>query len=141
MRSVARGGGFVIGRDVPARPIARLLKNLLIHEPLPDGTDTRVRLAGTAVKHRFGAEVHGTMFSDLFPPAEFRHHLAGALDVVRTGVPVVVDSSLKRGALVELHTEIVISRSGPRRHDAAAARRLLLFQIATSRLAPARRAR
>ncbi len=105
---VARGDGFVIGRDIPARPIARLLKNLLIHEPLPDGSDTRVRLAGTAVKRRFGSEVHGTMFSDLFPPNEFRHHLAGALDVVRTGVPVVVDSSLKRGALVELHTEIVI---------------------------------
>ena len=105
---VARGNGFLIGRDIPARPIARLLKNVRIDEPLPDGSDIRVRLAGTAIKRRFGTDVHGALLSGLFKPADFRHHLAGELEVVRTGAPLVIDSCLMRGGLVELHTEIVI---------------------------------
>ncbi len=38
-RHCMEAGSFVMGRDVPARPIARLLRNLAIHEPLADGTD------------------------------------------------------------------------------------------------------
>jgi len=104
----ARGDGFIIGRDIPARPIARLLKSVLIDEPLPDGSDVRVRLAGTAVRRRFGADVRGTLHSQLFSAADFRHHLAAVQEVVRTGKPHVIDSSLRRGALEELHTEVIL---------------------------------
>jgi hypothetical protein len=105
---MARGEGFVIGRDIPVRRLAPLLQNILIDEPLADGSDMRVRLAGTAVRRRFGAEVHGTLLSNLFPPADFRHHLAAGLEALRSGQPIVIDSSLKRGTREELHAEIVL---------------------------------
>ena len=37
-----------------------------------------------------------------------RHHLAAVQEVASTGKPHVIDSSLKRGALEELHTEVML---------------------------------
>ncbi len=105
---IARGDGFLIGRDIPARAIARLLKNIQVDEPLADGSDVRVRLSGTAVRRRFGTEVCGALHSELFSPEDFRHHLAAVMEVIRTGQPIVLDSSLKRGLLEEMHSEIVL---------------------------------
>ena len=35
--------GFVVGRDVPSRRLACVLRNLAIYEPIEDGRDFRVR--------------------------------------------------------------------------------------------------
>src|SRR5258708_5481458 len=58
---VAAHGAFVNGRDIPARPIAGLLRSIVINEPLPGKTDMRVRLAGTSVRRRFGGDIRGHM--------------------------------------------------------------------------------
>ncbi|MEJ0043437.1 MAG: PAS domain-containing protein [Rhizomicrobium sp.] len=105
---MARGDGFVAGRDVPARAIAALLRNIMLNQPLADGTDIKVRLAGSSVRRRFATVERDTFLSALFPPDDFRHHLAAGLQVVATGQPLVVDSSLKRGAVEELHMELII---------------------------------
>ncbi len=101
-------GSFVVGRDIPARPIAKLLRNLAIYEPLPDGSDLRVRLAGDAIRTRFDAIVKGGMLSEFFPAAEFEQHLEGALGVLRSGEPRIIDSRLMRDDVVELHLEVVV---------------------------------
>ncbi|HXC54948.1 MAG TPA: PAS domain-containing protein [Rhizomicrobium sp.] len=105
---VAARGIFVVGRDVPARPIANLLCNIVINEPLADGSDMRVRLAGTSVRRRFGGDIRGHKLSELFSPEDFSHHVAASFEAVRTGKPVILDSSLKRGGVEELHTEVLL---------------------------------
>ncbi|MEI9989408.1 MAG: PAS domain-containing protein [Rhizomicrobium sp.] len=105
---MARGDGFLVGRDVPAREIAPLLCNIMVNQPLADGTDIRVRLAGTSVRRRFATIGKDTRLSALFPAEDFRHHLAAGHEVVATGRPIIVDSSLKRASVEELHMEVII---------------------------------
>lgn len=105
---IQRDGVFVIGRHVPARAIAALLQNIVINEPSPDGTDMRIRLAGNFARRRFGGDISGAHLSDLFAPGDFCHHLEASFEAVATGGPVVFDSCLKRGHVVELHSEVVL---------------------------------
>ena len=46
-------GGFVVGRDVPSRDLASILRNIGLFEPIDGAADFRVRLAGTAFMRRF----------------------------------------------------------------------------------------
>jgi hypothetical protein len=101
-------GSFVMGRDVPARPIAKLLRNLAIYEPLSDGTDMRTRLAGDGVRRRFDADIKGRCLSELFPPKDFVQHRDRAYGVLRTGTPAIVESRMIRETVLELHLEIVL---------------------------------
>lgn len=105
---VGKSGDFVIGRDIPSRVIASLLRSIIVTEPVAGGGDFRMRLAGTAIRRRFGDDIGGQMLSDLFPPEDFQHHLAGNNEVLRTGKPLILDSRLTRGNVDELHSEVVL---------------------------------
>ena len=105
----ARGpDGIVVGRDVPSRAIAPLLSHIAIWEPADGGRDLRIRLAGASLRRRFGIEIKGRLMSELFPPGDFRNHLAGTLQVLETGTPMIVDSRLIRRTVEELHLEIAV---------------------------------
>ena len=101
-------GGLVINRDFPTRAVAGLLPNVTVWEPTPDGTDYRVRLAGVATRERFEQDVTGKLFSELFPPEDFREHFAVTVKLVNADQPLVVDLRLYSGAVMRLHQEIVI---------------------------------
>src|SRR5581483_3585597 len=71
-------GGFAVGTDVPSRPIARIMHNLVLFEPVVESgrvTDLRVRVAGDSLFMRFGRDTTGMMLSQLFGPEEFESHL------------------------------------------------------------------
>lgn len=88
--------GFVVGRDVPSRALASVLRNLAIYEPGEDLKDFRVRLAGTAFTRRFGRDVTGMQLSEMFAEAGFLHHKSRLADIVKTRKPHVMDVRLMR---------------------------------------------
>ena len=51
--------GIVMGRDVPSRAIASLLRNISILEPTEDRSDLRIRLAGASLLKRWNGDVKG----------------------------------------------------------------------------------
>ncbi|HEX2591520.1 MAG TPA: PAS domain-containing protein [Rhizomicrobium sp.] len=101
-------GGFVVGRDIPARPIARLLRNIILVEPVNDATDFRIRLAGSMVRQRFNDEIKDRYLSELRSPEDFKHRRDAACDALRTGRPAIIDSRLRRGSVEEMHTEVIL---------------------------------
>jgi hypothetical protein len=101
-------GGLVIGRDFPTRAVAGLLPNVTVWEQTADGKDYRVRLAGVATRERFEEDVTGKLFSELFPPEDFRKHFADTVRLVKADRPQVVDSRLYDGNVMKLHQEVVI---------------------------------
>ncbi|MDE1987787.1 MAG: PAS domain-containing protein [Alphaproteobacteria bacterium] len=100
--------GIVIGRDVPSRRIAGLLSHLIVFEPTDGGSDCRVRLAGDSIRLRFDRDITGMLMSELFPPAQFREHIATTHAVIGSQTPVILDSRLTNGAVEKMHLEVVI---------------------------------
>jgi hypothetical protein len=100
--------GLIVGRDFPSRVIADLLSNVTLWEPAQAGTDFRVRLAGVSVCRRFGRDIKGALFSELFSPDDFRHHLAETRELMLTDKAKVVESRLFDGNVQRLHQEVVI---------------------------------
>jgi hypothetical protein len=100
--------GIVIGRDVPSRAIASLLSHIIVHEPINGGTDLKVRVAGTAVRKRFGRDITGEILSHLFPTPSFPDRLKSVLTAIETGAPQFADCQLNSGSLELLHSELVI---------------------------------
>jgi hypothetical protein len=101
-------GDFRMGRDIPSRPIASLLKNIVINEPTADRSDMRVRLSGSAVRRRFDGKMDGRLLSEVFTPAEFAQNLVLSNRALATGKPVMFDSVVKRRVVEELHAEVVL---------------------------------
>ena len=99
--------GIVIGRDVPSRPIADLLSNISIDEPIDGGSDYRVRLAGSSISLRFGRNTTGMRLSEMFPPEEFQAHLATFRATIEFGKPIILSASLVDDAVEWLHLEVV----------------------------------
>ena len=97
--------GLVMGRDVPARPLGGILRNLAIYEPLEDCRDFRARLAGTAFLRRFGRDITGLKLSEIFPRSRFEWHRAGMADIVRSRAPLVYAVKMKRGDRMLLRAE------------------------------------
>ncbi|MEI9887959.1 MAG: PAS domain-containing protein [Rhizomicrobium sp.] len=116
---IAKAGGFVVGRDIPNRAIARLLRNIIVTEPVGGSADFHMRLAGSGIRRRFGEEIGGHLLSSLFSAADFAHHLALSNEVLRDGRPLIVDSRTRRGAIEELHLEVVLlpAKSPDGKHD------------------------
>lgn len=104
----AKGEGFVVGRDIPARPIASMLSNIVLYEPLSNNKDLRVRLAGASVRHRLQPDLKGSLLSQQFAGADFEHHLESSFETMRSGEPMILDSSLKRGSMEEIHSEVLL---------------------------------
>lgn len=87
-------GGFVVGRDVPSRKLACVLRNLALFVPIDNGVDFRVRLAGSAYMRRFGIDITGLLLSEILdsPDLELQH--ANLASVVREKKPWIFDVRL-----------------------------------------------
>lgn len=101
-------GRFVVGRDVPARPLAKILSGLMLYEPV-DG-DFRIRLAGLALLRRFGRDVRGERLSALSGAGQFSAHAAQMRALLRTGKPLVVEVRLMQQGRIQLCYELVALR-------------------------------
>jgi hypothetical protein len=100
--------GIVLGRDVPSRAIARLLGSIMVWEPVEQGQDMKVRLAGDALHRRFPGDLRGRRMSELFMPVNFRGHLQNAHHVIAGGQPLILDSRMYYGNIEKLHVEVVL---------------------------------
>jgi hypothetical protein len=81
-------GDFVMGRDVPARAIARLTKNFVVFESSRSPGDFRFRLVGSVLQDRFGRDVSGLLISEVYDSAT-AHSFQLSLDkVIGTQMPV-----------------------------------------------------
>ncbi len=89
--------GFVVGRDVPSRALAGVLRNLALYEPVADMQDFRLRLAGTAFTRRFGRDVTGLKLSEIYDERSFASHRSGLANVVQSNVHELADVKLERG--------------------------------------------
>ena len=87
-RQCREAGGFVMGRDVPARAIARLTKHLVVLEPVAALADFKYRLAGAVLLQRLGRDVTGLSISDVFEPDPAKSLIAAARRVIETDAPV-----------------------------------------------------
>ena len=67
-----------------------------------------MRLAGAMVRHRVQPDLKGSLLSQQFSGEDFKHHLASSLEALRTKLPMILDSSLKRGNVEEIHSEILL---------------------------------
>ena len=99
--------GLVVGRDIPSRPIAGILRNLMLCEPIAEFSDFRIRHAGTAYIAHYGHDVTGKLMSDLFDPDIFKHNCTCAAAVIRSGQPEVLDANLSQFGISRRHYEVV----------------------------------
>ena len=81
--------GFVIGRDIPSRAMARFLENIIVYEPVESGRDMLVRLAGGAIQVRFNGDIKGARFSELFSEEMFRGHMLRVQTMLATKEPLI----------------------------------------------------
>jgi len=59
-------GGMRMGRDVPARRLAKVISGIAITEPIGDWSDGRIRHAGMVYTTRFGRDITGMTIRDLY---------------------------------------------------------------------------
>ncbi len=100
--------GIIIGRDVPSRAIASLLSHVIVHEPIKGGSDLKVRVAGTAIRRRFGDDITGKTMADLFPTPDFPNRLQSVLTAIETDTPQLADCCISTSSFDILHSELVI---------------------------------
>jgi hypothetical protein len=106
-RTCSDEGGFVIGRHVPSRPLARVMSHLVVYEPLEDASDFRARIAGTSLLRRFGRDISGSRLSQLFEPEAFEIQRDDMRMLLRTGQPCVLEVKATVDNYPVLHFEIV----------------------------------
>jgi hypothetical protein len=100
--------GLVMGRDIPSRATAPLLSHTAIWEPVDEGADFRVRLAGDALHCRFDGDIKGRLMSELFPLDNLEDHLAASRRALESGNPELLKSILTCANVQQLSAEIVI---------------------------------
>jgi hypothetical protein len=107
-KSCEAQGGMRMGRDIPARPLARLLRDLTVSEPIGDWEDARVRLAGSGMTEHFGREVSGLLNSEIFAGSaeDKQMMLAGARNVIARRRPGTVEHTLFDGERAVLRQEM-----------------------------------
>ncbi len=101
-------GGFIMGRDIPSRALARVLHSLMVAEPVNNRSDFKVRLAGTALRRRWGREITGLSFSDLFKGDNFARQMRDTTSVIDGKVPVIIDAKQIDDGFVHNHREAVV---------------------------------
>jgi hypothetical protein len=99
--------GFVVHRDVPSRPLATILRNLVIYEPLSGARDFRTRLAGSALIRRFDCDITGLKLSELFDGADFESRRDALAAIVDAGTPDIMDVKLVARGETQLHFEVL----------------------------------
>jgi hypothetical protein len=110
---IAQSGACVIGRDIPAARIARLLNHVVIAEPLCGVDDMKLRLAGAALRAHGAAARKSALLSDLLPADDFPDHVAAAFEALRTGRPVILKSVRWQGDVERMHSEVVFLAVSP----------------------------
>ena len=103
----AAHGGLVIGKDVPSRQVASILRNLLVYEPIDAGQDFQIRLAGAAALRRFGRDVTGAKMSSLFVPPVFERRRDAINRALERGRPFMRDVRVARDGRPELRFEFI----------------------------------
>ena len=99
---------FTIGRELPSRALASVLRYLALFEPVEDGDDFRVRLAGTAWLRRFGCEVSGWTLSQLYAGAELDGWRKRLRETLEGGQPICGDLKVIGDNGVQLHSELLV---------------------------------
>lgn len=82
--------GLKVGRDVPSRAIAHLLNRVILYEPVDDGHDLKVRLAGTVTRRRFECDITGKKMSALFEPDKFPIRFGVVMEAIKDNAPKMV---------------------------------------------------
>lgn len=84
---------IVIGKDIPSRAFAKFLSHIMIVEPIDGDENGVVRLAGTAIRMRYGTETTGRKLSELYSPTVLPQYLAYLRDVRNTGKPLILEAT------------------------------------------------
>jgi hypothetical protein len=108
-RAREEAGGMAVGRDVPSRAIAAQLHSIMVTEPMADG-DFRIRIAGSALRRRYGHEVTALRLSDLFERPYDEPHRKYTRAVLETGAPCFLDVKEYELGQIRTHSEIVVLR-------------------------------
>ena len=104
-RTREQRGGFVVGRDVPSRDLASILRNIALCEPVDGAADFRVRLAGTAYMRRFGRDITGLTLSRIYGPEDFREKREACIGILRSQKPVIVEVKILRNTRTVMRFE------------------------------------
>ena len=102
---------LVIGQDIPSRPFACFLANLMVAEPNADQSDCSIRLAGTSVRQRYGQDVSGKNLSALFSSVIFELTRKRLQIVRETGIPLILGVTVPRQDAPSLHFEVIMLRA------------------------------
>lgn len=110
-------GGMRLGRDLPARPIAALLGNVIVYEPIGDWDDARIRYAGFGMAKYFGRDVNGLLFSEISAgnrDGSLKQLFSEARDLVREKQPRVRNHILmNEGIELARHQLVMLPILGP----------------------------
>ncbi len=104
-------GDIVIGRNIPSHAFARLLSHIMIVEPINGDTDGRIRLAGTAIRSRYGTEVSGKHLSELYSPAVLQQHLTHLRNARNAGEPLILEATVMRHEASPLVFDKIVLRA------------------------------
>jgi hypothetical protein len=103
-------GGMRMGRDIPSRAIAPLLKDLCVAEPIGDWTDARIRLAGSSMTEYFGRDASGMLMSEINggSEADLQMMLNGARHATAKNRPGSIEHALLNEGIVVLRQEMTV---------------------------------
>jgi hypothetical protein len=103
-------GGIRMGRDIPSRAVAPLLSHMMIHEPIDDWSDARVRYAGFGMAKYFGRDVTGLKQSEIEVGdvgGTLRELFLSARDLVADNRCAVLTHRAFDGSIEIIHEELV----------------------------------
>ena len=101
---------LVVGKDLPSPSFVRFLANLMTVEPTDDDTDGCIRVAGSALRYRYGRDVTNARFSQLHTAPGAADNLMRLREVRRTGTPIVYRATVIRARAPALRYETVLLR-------------------------------
>jgi hypothetical protein len=104
-RRYAGSGGFMVGIHIPSRKLARVLPALSLYEPVDGGRDFHVRLAGTALRRRFGRDITGSRLSEIFSGKRLDYYADRMRRVLSDGEPFVLELRVMHEGLTHLRFE------------------------------------
>ncbi|HJW40442.1 MAG TPA: PAS domain-containing protein [Rhizomicrobium sp.] len=104
-RRYASTGGFMVGMHVPSRALGRVLPALSLYDPVDGGRDFHVRLAGTALRRRFGRDITGSKLSDVFSGKRFDCYAGRMRRVLKDGEPFFLELRIEHLGLPRLRFE------------------------------------
>lgn len=87
-------GAMQLGRDVPARAITNLLRDLTVLEPVENATDYIFRLAGSGFLKRCGSDIKGRRYSTLYHGEALKSGIDIMNACIREQMPMIYDVRL-----------------------------------------------